>query len=62
MTYLVNWRGYTHYVDISNDVITVDNNNFSIRRFLDNKFFKKIISYLWKENRRCIFEDFNYSR
>lgn len=47
MRYLVNWRGYTHYVDITNDVITVDNNNFSIRRFLDNKFFKKKLYHIY---------------
>jgi len=41
MTYLKNWKGYTHYVDISTDVITVDNHNFSMKRFLDNRFFKK---------------------
>lgn len=47
MRYLINWRGYTHYVDIGNDVITVDNHNFSIRKFLDNKFFKKKLYHIY---------------
>lgn len=45
--YLVNWRGYKHEMDISDDTISVKKNdkeyNFSKSHFLNNKYFKKNI-------------------